>query len=135
MGYAIFWGRNMNTNNVRSFVDEYILLCTQLCKKADDYTKENVAKHNKAMKKLNVLRKEMYNDIQFAERVYKALLYHPEVYVQQSAATDCLRLNIHTNDSVKILKNICKQGDRMSSMSAKRTLLIWEGKLNPNDPF
>ena len=121
-----------NTNN---YVDKYIMLCSQLCKTVEDYTNKKVAKHNRAVKKLIKLKEQMYADDELTEKVYKILLSYEDTHVQQSAATDCLRLNIYTYTSVKILKSIIQNGDRMSAMGAERTLLIWEGKLSPDKPF
>ena len=118
-----------------NYVDEYIVLCSQLCKKAEDYTKEKVSMHNSAMRRLNKLKKSMYVDNELTKDVYRVLLDCKDTYVQQTAATDCLRLNIYIDLSVSILKKICRYGDRTSAMGARRTLLIWEGKLNPSDPF
>ena len=134
LGIAVFWGRSMksNTNN---YVDKYIMLCSQLCKTVEDYANVKVAKHNRAVKKLIKLKEQMYADDELTEKVYKILLSYEDTHVQQSAATDCLRLNIYTNTSVKILKSIIQNGDRMSAMGAERTLLIWEGKLSPDKPF
>ena len=134
LGIAIFWGGNMNTK-IANYADEYIVLCSQLCQKAEDYTKEKVAEHNRAMKKLSKLKNDMYKDLRLTESVYSTLLSNEDAYVQQTAATDCLLLNIHVGTSVKILKKVYRCGDRMSAMGAKRTLLIWEGKLSPDEPF
>ena len=134
LGVALFWGEDMKLKT-NDYVDEYIILCSQLCKKAEDYTKEKVAKHNMAMKKIEKLKKHMYLDAQLTESVYSILLNCKDPYVQQTAATDCLLLKIHVDASVKILKSISRCGDRMSAMEAKRTLLIWKGKINPSDPF
>ena len=111
------------------------MLCSQFCKEAEDYTKENVANHNKAIKKMNTLKKNIHDNAQLKEAVYGILLSNEDTYVRQSAATDCLLMGIHIDAAVQILKNICKYGDRMSAMGAKRALLIWEGKLDPNDPY
>ena len=121
--------------NTSNYVDEYILLCSRLCKKAEDYTKEKVARHNTAMRRINKLKKSMYMDFELTEEVYKVLLNCEDPYVQQAAATDCLSLNIYVDASLKILKRISLCGDRMSAMGAQRVLLIWAEKLNPNDPF
>lgn len=117
------------------YVEYYIKLDSQLCKKKEDYIKEKVAKHNKAMKKLLALKEQIKADKYIAEQVYCLLLCCNDTHVRQSAATDCLSLNIHIEESLQILKDICKNGDRMAAMGAERTLLIWEGKLNPNSPF
>ena len=117
------------------FVDEYIALCGQLCQKAEDYTRENVATHNRAVKKLNSLKERAHADLNFAEKMYHALLTHNDMYVRQDAATECLFLDIHVATSLEILKKISRGKERMAAMGAKRTLLIWKGKLNPNDPF
>jgi len=122
-------------SKVDHYVDEYIMLCAQMCKKAEDYTKEKVAVHNKAVQKMHTLQENMRVDPQFAERVYSVLLNSDDAYVQQSAATACLFSNIHIRTAVKILKRIRRRGDRMSAMAAKRNLLIWKGKLSPDEPF
>ncbi len=122
-------------NKMIEFFDEYVKYVSQLCKKQEDYTKEKVAKHNKAVKNLLILKKQIKADKIIANEVYDLLLCYDDTNVQQSAATDCLSLNIHIDKSLQILKNVSKNGDTMSSMSAKRTLLIWEGRLNPNSPF
>ena len=54
LGITIFWSKSMN-KDLNKFVDEYIALCEQLCQKAEDYTRENVVTHNRAVKKLNSL--------------------------------------------------------------------------------
>lgn len=51
------------------------------------------------------------------------------------AATECLSIKIHTKCALRILKEISKKGSRMSAMESKRTLLIWNRKINLNDPF
>lgn len=134
LGATVFWGECMKlkTNN---YVKEYIMLCSQMCKMPEDYTKENVKRHNIAMRKLNKLKESIHIDNELTENVYRILLECEDAYVQQTAATDCLQLNIYVDDSVEILKKISRCGDKMSAMGAKRTLLIWEGKLNPRDPF
>lgn len=136
LGVTIFWGENMNAK-ADSYAKEYIMLCSQLCKKAEDYTKIKVRKHNKAIDKLNQIREEMSKDQELTEEVYRILLGCEDSYVQKSAASDCLRLNIHvhTKIALKIIKKTIRHGDRMAAMGATRTLKIWKGKLDPNDPF
>ena len=105
LGFTTFWGENMNAK-ADSYAKEYIMLCSQLCKKAEDYTKIKVRKHNKAIDKLNQIREEMSKDQELTEEVYRILLGCEDSYVQQSAASDCLRLNIHvhTKIALKIIK-------------------------------
>lgn len=122
-------------NDLNVFVNEYITLCGQLCKNIEDYTKENVVKHNMAIKKLNSLKERAHADSDFAKKLYHTLLTNNDMYVQQDAATECLFLDIHIATSLKILKKISQGKEKMAAMRAKRTLLIWEGKLNPSDPF
>lgn len=123
----------MNTET--KFVERYVSLCSLLCKNESDYTKQKVKIHNKAMAELRSLVDEISADMYLADNIYGKLLHCEESFVQQSAATDCLSLKIHTKQAVKILKRISKYGNRMDAMAAKRTLLIWGGKLDPNDPF
>lgn len=123
-------------NNVIRLFEDYIKYHSKLCNKREDYySKKNVLIHNKAMRKLIALREEIAADMDTANEVYKLLLSCENIYVQQSAASDCLKLNIHVDQSLQILKDIIENGDRMQSMAAKRMLLIWEGKLDPNSPF
>ena len=120
---------------IQKYVDEYVSLCTKLCQKAEDYTPKNVAQHNKAMGELSQLRQALHADPDLAKAVYAILLTHEDGYVQQSAASACLSLNIHAKESVRVLKHIKRHGDSMSATAAKRTLLIWEGKLDPSEAF
>ena len=115
--------------------DKYVRLCAQMCKCADDYTKMKIVKNNKAVKERNLLKKQLYTDIDLCKDVYDLLLDNEDLYVRQAAATDCLSLNIHIDKSRQILQSICKHGNRMAAMGAERALLIWEGKLDPKDPF
>ena len=134
LGFEIFWSKYM-IYKVDDYVNEYVKLCSQLCKKEEDYTKENILLHNKAMKRLIKLKEKMYLDSQITSDVYDKLLCSNDPYIKQDAATECLSLRIHTDASLAILKEIVRSGERMSAMSAKRTLLIWEGKLDPDSPF
>lgn len=123
----------MNTET--AMVEKYISLCSLQCRNESDYTKKKVKIHNKAVTELRRLVEDICADAQIARNVYERLLHSEDAFVQQSAATDCLTLNIHTGQAVKILKHISKYGNRMDSMTAKRTLLVWSGKLDPNAPF
>ena len=134
LGVKIFWSENMNYN-INYYVEKYVLYCSQLCRDEDDYTKEKVKKHNQAMKSLNKLKEEIGIDIQLKNSVYSMLLNNSDIYVQQSAATDCLNNDIHITESLKILKRISNSRDRMASMEAKRILRIWKGEISPDDPF
>lgn len=133
MGTSIFWGENMN--NEEKLIQKYISLCDLMCKEDADYTTQKVRTHNQAMKKMQSLTRNLSSDISLADNVYAVLLRHEDSFIQQSAATECLSLNIHIEDALSILKQISKKGNRMAAMAAKRTLLIWNGQLNPNDPF
>jgi hypothetical protein len=117
------------------YLDAYVMLCGQLCKTADDYTKQNVKRHNQAMTELMRLSEQLCDAMPLAMAVYSELLKHTDLHVKHCAASDCLRIGIHTHQAVKVLKMICRRGDRMAAMAAKRSLEIWNGKLNPNAPF
>ena len=123
----------MNEETV--LVEKYINLCSLLCKDEEDYSRDRIKIHNKAMAELKRLADEIGADMPLAAKVYETLLYSQDAFIQQSAATDCLQLKIHINQAIKTLKRIQKNGGRMAAMTAKRTLLIWNGKLNPDDPF
>ena len=53
LGIAISWGANMKLKR-SDYVDEYITLCSQLCKKAEDYTKEKVSMHKALLRVVRV---------------------------------------------------------------------------------
>ena len=116
-------------------IDEYVELCSHMCKTADDYTPEKVAENNKVMRRKNELIHSFYTSEVIAKEVYGKLLDHPDAFVRQCAATDCLFQVIHVERALRILKDIRRHGDRMSAMAAKRTILVWKGKLNPDEPF
>lgn len=124
----------MNTM-AEQYSEKYVYLCSLMCKKAEDYTKEKVATNNKAVKRFVKLRKTIQIDLALSREVYDILLQSNDVYVRQSAATDCLSLNIHVKRAVKILKHISRSSDTMTAMGAKRALLMWQGKLDNSSPF
>ena len=124
LGFKIFWGGNLTI--LEKYVDDYILLCSKLCKDSNDYNRSKVQQNNRAYKKLTRLKLEISKDIATALNVYSILLNDQNVFIQQSAATDCLKLNIHIEESVHVLRNISHSTDRMRAISAKRTLLVWE---------
>ena len=122
--------------NVESYIEKYVLLCSKMCKKPDDYLdKKNVKKHNEAMKSLNKLTEELYKNTQLSCEVYYVLLNCEDDYVKMCAAADCLKLEIYVKDALKILKRISRSKDKMASMSAERILLVYKGKLAPDEPF
>lgn len=121
---------------MKQYVYEYVSLCGQMCKSADDYTSQkNVRQHNQAMTKMMRLTEQLRDDISVARVVYGELLDYEDLFVRQCAASDCLGLGIHTDQAVKVLKMICRKDDRMAAMAAKRSLAIWKGKLDPNSAF
>ena len=117
------------------YIEKYVMLCGSLCKVATDYTRAKVKKHNKAMQQLILLEEELSGEIGLAEEVYDSLLNSTDNYVRQSAATDCLRFNIHTERAIAELEYICANGERMAAMGADRILRIWRGELDPSKPF
>ena len=142
--YTAFWnewrrrrGREKEKTELKpeEIIDEYVELCSHISKTADDYTKETVAENNKAMRRMNELTQKLNSDKNVANEVYGVLLDHADTHVRQCAATDCLFQIIHVERALKILKDIRRHGDKMSAMAAKRTILIWKGQLNPDDPF
>ena len=134
MGIAVFWSKDMSVEK-QTCISRYIQLCSSMCKVAQDYTKEKVKKHNTAMKNLSKLKEDICVDRELMLAVYDALLNNSDDYVRQAAATDCLEYKIFEIRSVNILKQICKNKNQMMAMGAKRTLLIWKGKISPKDPF
>lgn len=122
-------------NNEEKLIERYVHLCKLMCREASDYTEERVKIHNRAMKEMQDLTETIRSDMSMANKVYAALLEHGDSLVQQSAATECLSLKIHMKPALTVLKRISRKGNRMAAMAAKRTLLIWKGRLNPNDPY
>ena len=117
------------------YVEKYISLCSMLCKSPDDYNKNKVNNHNKAIRKLITLREELSKNDILSYKVYSILLENADIYIRQSAATECLNLNIHIEKSEQLLEYIIQKGERMASMGAERTLKIWRGEIKPTDPF
>jgi predicted nucleic acid-binding OB-fold protein len=129
----LFWAKNMNIEE--KLIEEYIRLCNLMCKEASDYTNEKVKVHNNAMKQMQSLTQTLRADMDLASKVYAVLLEHEDCFIRQSAATECLSIKIHTKHAISILKEIGKKGNKMAAMAAKRTLLIYKGKMNPDAPF
>ena len=117
------------------YIEEYIRLSGFLAKKPSDYTKKTTKKHNKAMKQLLLLEKDLSKNLQLATEVYSILLNNEDLYIKQSAATECLDLRICVDQSIEVLEYIRQNGERMASMGADRILRIWRGELDPSKPF
>ena len=117
------------------YVKKYIELYAKLCKNPDDYAdKSKIRKNNKAARALYVLDSELRKDIVLMEKVYSDLLENEDKCIRQSTASGCLAANLHIKRSVEILEHIARSNDRWEAMPAERTLKIWRGEIDPNDP-
>ena len=113
----------------------YMEISSQLCKKPSDYTKEHIRRHNRAMKERMGLAETIAGNLTLAQQVYRILLSQNDLYIRQSAATDCLNLGIHTVQSVEILTEISGSQNRMAAMGAQRALAVWRGEISASEPF
>ena len=122
--------------SVDEYVNAYRLLCSQLMIASDDFDEKNVQRHNRAMQRLIALQESMKEDGINTVEIYARLLNDEDIGVRQNAAIDCLLdLHIHTKQSLKILRWIGRHGDVAQKADVKRALLIWKGKLRPDEPF
>lgn len=117
------------------YVEEYLLLCSRLCKTPADYTAEKVKVHNRAMKSLSSLSDEIVADSEVAESVFAVLLRCDDENVKKTAATTCLHIGVQTEEAVRVLETICQSCNRMAAMGAERVLKIWRGEIAANQPY
>ena len=108
---------------ISDYINEYIELCSSLCKKPDDYKKKsNIKKHNKAMKRLIALRDMINKDTTVATKVYAELLNIDDTYIRLTVAAQCITINVHVLDAVMILKCFCKNGEPWERFLAEKIL-------------
>lgn len=114
-------------------IDEYIKKYIELCFELDDYSKEGVKKHNKAMKKLAKLFRQLEDDKELATVVYDSLMNHGDQRVRATAAAHSLGLNVNLTKAQKVLKEIMQNSpEPLSRFNAEMTLQVWkeQGYLN-----
>ena len=113
--------------------DEYIKKYIELCSELDDYSKEGVKKHNKAMRRLAKLFHQLENDKELATVVYESLMNHSNQRVRLTAAAHSLGLNVNLSLAEKVLKEISfNSHEPLSRFNAEMTLQVWkeQGYLN-----
>lgn len=116
------------------YIEKYVELCGSLCKVAEDYTRAKVRKHNRAMKQLISMEKELREDVALEKEVYAALLSSGDECVRQTAAGCCLKCNLHIERAVEVLEEIRSKGERMAAMGAEFALGVWRGEIDPRKP-
>ena len=119
------------------YVEKYIQYRSKMCQSPDDYGIINTRVHNKAVDNLNSLIAEMLKDIDVTKKVYSILLENENSFIQQNSAGECLELTppIHVEKSIEILEHTIQYGEIWEIMGAERTLKIWRGEINPDDPW
>lgn len=86
--------------------------------------------HNKEMKKLSKLFEITSQDKELCEMVYSFLLKSENVVTLLNASTECLKLNIFTEESKNILTMLSKRNDiGIIRFNAEMTLKVWQGKV------
>jgi hypothetical protein len=106
--------------------DDYKKKYVELCMELDDYSKEGVKKHNKAMKILATLFHQLENDKKVAEVLFEQLMAFDDERVKAVAAAHSLGLNINLNKAQKTLKDIIKSSSEpLSRLNAEMTLQVW----------
>ncbi len=114
-------------------INEYMKKYIELCSELDDYSKEGVKKHNKAMKKLAKLFHKLEDDKKLAAEVYDNLMIHGDERVRATAAAHSLGLNVNLTKAQKVLKEIMRNSpEPLSRFNAEMTLKVWkeQGCLN-----
>ena len=100
-----------------------------LCLDCDEYTKEGVRRHNRAVKKLSALYRNLEEDKSFAEELYGRLLLHSDERVRSTAAAHCLGMNIHLSEAKATLRDIAANSPApFARFNAETTLQIWESQ-------
>lgn len=90
---------------MKNYYEDFIKYASQLILNNDDYgNRLKVITHNRAMRKLLLLKKEM-KEIDCDEILYK-LLKHDDERVKMHAADVCLSMNIHVDFAFNILKEL-----------------------------
>ena len=98
------------------------------------HTKRRVKIHNDAVQQFKLLVDEITKDCDLCDSVLAELLQNDDMDIRHSAASLCLKFNIHIVKAEEILEHISKTGHRMASMGAKRALKIWRGEIRPDEP-
>mgnify|MGYP003300155999 CR=1 FL=1 len=91
---------------MKDYYDEYVKYATRLILNNDDYgNKSKVRAHNRAMKKLLLLEKEIIeaNDTDLFDR----LLQHEDERVKMYACNLCVTMNYNVDNALQILKELC----------------------------
>jgi hypothetical protein len=130
--------KGMKDRNVRAkeeYIEQYINLCSMLCKEPEDYTKSRVRGHNKAMRELIALDGELSGNAGLLEKAYFELLEDEDIYVQLTVAARCLNLGFHVDRAAEILEFIREKGDGLYCAYAERVLKVWRGEIRGDEAF
>lgn len=109
-------------NEYNEYINRYILYGSDL---NDCTTKEDVKKHNAAMKKLSVL----YHEVeQLSDKSFLlSLLSNDNIRLRSLVAAHCLGLNVYTSEAKKVLKAIARSKDNpVVAFNAQATLYVWK---------
>ena len=121
--------------NYKEYINKYLNLHSQTCSKPEDYDRISVAKHNKAIVKLNAFQDEICKDQDLAEKVFSELLQNEDITVLLGAAACCVNHNILIEDAEKTLEWIVQTGDYWITGIAERVLGVWCGEIDPDKPW
>lgn len=110
---------------IEASINKYVVLCSKLCSCPSDYTAKNVRKHNNAHKQIILDSKELCENTLFAEAVFSSLLKNESPVVRTSAAAQCLKHNICTENAVKTLENIQNGDNSLLAFEAEMVLKVW----------
>lgn len=118
------WGEN----KVMDYIEKYIILGKDL---NDCTTKEDVKRHNIAMKNLSKLYKEI--ELVSDKTFLLLLLENQNIHLRALVAAHCLGMNIYIPEAKKTLKKIAHQNsNQIMAFNAQATLDVWkkQGYLN-----
>lgn len=107
---------------VTDYREQYLICCKDL---NNGFTKEDVKKHNAAMKKLAKLFRLLKNETE--RRFLLELLQNEDKHTRILVAAHCLGLGIYITEAKKSLMLIAKdKSDSFLAFEAQSTLDVWK---------
>ena len=108
---------------MKNYYNLFIKYSNQLCSKDDYINKQKVKIHNKAMKNLIQIQREITNDIKNGAVVLIKLLEHDNEKVRLNAAAQCLQIGIQQEKAIEVLKKIENNStDKLCQLDARMIL-------------
>ena len=111
-----------------SAMNEYISKYRELCLDLNEgVSKEDIRKHNSAMKKLSKLFYQLKN--QEDKKFVLELLYDDNIQIASLVASHCLGWKVYDREAIKVLKSISKnKSNSVVAFNAKMTLEVYNSQ-------